>query len=65
MRNLTERELAAIETRAELQFCYGAPHALRPEDVVDLVIEVRELWAQRTRLIALVRQHLDHAEAGR
>jgi hypothetical protein len=56
MRNLTDAELAGIARRAELAFCYDDRPALRPEDVADLIAEVRELHAQRKHLIAMNRQ---------
>lgn len=59
MRNLTEEELATIEQRAELQFRYGDPTALRPEDLADLILEVRELHEQKRHLLALNRQRLE------
>jgi hypothetical protein len=63
MRNLSEEELAWIEQRAELQFRFGDPTALRPEDVADLIVEVKELHAQRRHLIALNRQRTGYLEA--
>ena len=63
MRNLSEEELAWIEQRAELQFRFGDPTALRPEDVADLILEVRELHVQRQHLIALNRQRTGYLEA--
>ena len=63
MRNLSEEELAWIEQRAELQFRFGDPTALRPEDVADLILEVKELHVQRAHLIALNRQRTGYLEA--
>ena len=63
MRNLTDSELAVIEQRAELQYRYGDPTALRPEDVADLILEVKELHVQRAHLIALNRQRTGYLEA--
>jgi len=59
MRNLTQTELAGIEQRAELWFRYGDKTALRPDDVADLIAEVRELHTIRQHLIALNRQAMD------
>jgi hypothetical protein len=56
MRNLTEDELAGIEQRAELCFRYGDTTALRPEDVADLLKEVRWLQQQNVHMVALYRQ---------
>jgi hypothetical protein len=63
MRNLSEEELGWIEQRAELQFRFGDPTALRPEDVADLILEVKELHVQRRHLIALNRQQTGYLEA--
>ena len=59
MRNLTDAELDGIAQRAELFFRYGDTAALREEDLADLIREIRELHALRTRLIGLHRQCLD------
>lgn len=63
MRNLSDEELAGIEQRAELQFRYGDPTALRPEDVADLILEIRELHQVKRHLIALNRQNTGYLEA--
>lgn len=62
MRNLTDTELAAIESRAELCFRFGDRTALREADVADLIAEVRELHEQRDHLIALNRQSLERLD---
>jgi len=59
MRNLTNAELTAIERRAELWFRYGDTTALRPEDVADLLAEVRELRKAHSHMVALYRQAQD------
>jgi len=56
-------ELASIEQRAELFTRYGDRDALRPEDVVALLAEVRQLRRDNRHLIALHRQDSDRLTA--
>jgi hypothetical protein len=56
---MTDKMLDDIAQRAALFTDYGDRAALRPEDVVDLMAEVRRCRDNEAHLVLLVRQGLD------